>query len=330
VTEKKELAYVGTITSSIYEVNLKTGKITPVVLGHFGDLTKAAEYGELWGLATHPSKPYYVTAGEDQTVRAWSITNRTQVARSDTGANAICTAFSPDGNYVAVGLETGAFSVFQFQEGAQATLTEIASIKKQKKRIQSIRYSPNGKVLAVGSADNIVSLYKVEGDDYTPGPKLKGNSSVILSVDFDVDSKYIQTCSQSYELLFYEVESGNQITASRSLCDVQWATFTSKLGWNVQGIWPKEADGSDVNMVSKSRNGKFLASAEDSGFVKVFNYPCVGSGLDKTGSLKRRPDAIRGAGHSEHVTNVDWAINDQYLISTGGGDLAIFQWKVKA
>jgi microtubule-associated protein-like 6 len=323
-----DTAIVGTITSSIYEVNIKTGKVTTIVLGHYGDLTKAAEYGELWGLATHPSKPYFATAGEDQTLRVWSIANRTQVARADTGGMACCAAFSPDGNYVAVGLDSGAFGVFHFQEGANGSLTEIVSVKKQKKRIQSIRYSPNGKVLALGCADNTAILYKVDGDDYTPGPKCKGNSSVILHLDFDVESKFLQTCSQSYELLFYEVETGNQVTASRSLKDTKWATFTSKLGWDVQGIWPKEADGSDINMVAKSRGGTLLATAEDSGLVKVFNYPCVGSGLDKTGSLKRRPDSVRGEGHSEHVTSVEWAANDSYLISTGGADLAVFQWKV--
>ena len=31
--------------------------------------------------------------------------------------------------------------------------------------------------------------------------------------------------------------------------DVDWATWTVTLGWPVQGIWPKCADGTDINAV---------------------------------------------------------------------------------
>ncbi len=45
------------------------------------------------------------------------------------------------------------------------------------------------------------------------------------------------------------------------------------------GIWPKEADGTDINSVDRSHSGKFYATADDFGKVKVFNAPCI----DKVG-----------------------------------------------
>jgi hypothetical protein len=43
----------------------------------------------------------------------------------------------------------------------------------------------------------------------------------------------------------------------------------------VQGIWPEAADGTDINAVGKSADGKLVATADDFGAVKVYNYPCV-------------------------------------------------------
>ena len=37
--------------------------------GHYSEDAQ----GELWGLATHPTKPLYATAGEDRTVRIWNF-----------------------------------------------------------------------------------------------------------------------------------------------------------------------------------------------------------------------------------------------------------------
>lgn len=60
-----------------------------------------------------------------------------------------------------------------------------------------------------------------------------------------------------------------------------------------------------------------LASADDFGLVKLFRYPCP---VEKAAYQKYN-------GHSAHVTNVRFNKRGDYLISTGGGDLSIFQWK---
>jgi len=313
----------GTVTSSIFTASFSdSSRVTRVHQSHYGDLGAKHNYGELWGLATSPTSQAFVSAGEDGTLRLWNAVNRVCETQVMLGAKAQCVAWSADGKHIAAGLANGSVV---FLDGRAE---EVKTITKCRRRIQCLKFSPSGKFLAAGSADNVIDIYKFDGDTYGYAGRLKGHSSVILKIDFSVDEKFLQTCSQAYELLFYNLESMEQHTRSRELKDTTWATFTSILGWDVQGIWPKNSDGSDVNAVARSHAGNLLATAEDTGLVKVFQFPCVGGGLDKQGALLKRPDSERATGHSEHVTEVAWTAGDQRLISAGGGDLSLFQWKV--
>lgn len=52
--------------------------------------------------------------------------------------------------------------------------------------------------------------------------------------------------------------------------------------------------------------------------VKLFNYPCV---------VEDAPGHVYG-GHSSHVMNVRWSLDERYAVSVGGKDRAVFQWQV--
>jgi WD40 repeat protein len=113
------------------------------------------------------------------------------------------------------------------------------------------------------------------------------------------------------------------------LSDEMWNSWTLTLGWPVLGIWRGTMDGSDVNAVDRSCTQTLLATADDFGHVCLFRYPCV--------NTKMQYETYTG--HSSHVTCVRWAaaynrsngkqtgVRDNYLISTGGEDKCVFQWK---
>ncbi|PRD20562.1 UNVERIFIED_CONTAM: Eml2 [Trichonephila clavipes] len=74
------------------------------------------------------------------------------------------------------------------------------------------------------------------------------------------------------------------------------------------GIWPENADGSDVNTCSRSHNQKLVATGDDFGKVNIYSYPAC---------QPKAPHHSYG-GHSSHVTNVDFTPDDTRLISLGG------------
>ena len=169
----------------------------------------------------------------------------------------------------------------------------------------------------------------------------KGHSSYITHLDFSADSKWLQTTCGAYELLFWDVRSptpGAPYTKAKpqrirqqgnatAMRDVDWHTWTCTLGWPVQGIWPKCADGTDINAVDlngspsmndKSKKKKTLITADDSGKLKMFRWPCIEKGS---------PFSVE-SGHASHVTNVRWNSNSKWVVSTGGNDRCVFQWEL--
>ena len=84
------------------------------------------------------------------------------------------------------------------------------------------------------------------------------------------------------------------------------------------GVWQEGQDGTDVNEVWRSVDGKRLFSADDSGQVRVVNDPCV---------LARAPSHGHRA-HSSHVTAARGSWCDAWVASSGGRDCCVMQWRV--
>lgn len=116
------------------------------------------------------------------------------------------------------------------------------------------------------------------------------------------------------------------------LRDERWATWTSTLGWPVQGIYPKCTDGTFIHSVDRSnssiRDTNFsqdpktpylLAGGNNKGEVCLYSFPCT---LKNSGY-------VAGVGHSSHITTVRWTNDDRRVISVGGEDQCLMYWTVK-
>eukprot|EP00898_Chlorokybus_atmophyticus_P002667 jgi/Chlat1/3400/Chrsp23S03816 len=342
---RKRLA-VGTKSSEIYEFDLSTedgykSNRKLVAQGHAGalDKEKGVVMGEVWGVDCHATRDVFATASDDRSVR-----KTPQRCRS--------VAFHPKNAHLAVGTFRGQVLVFD-----GVTATQITQIQHGKEWVSQLKYSPCGKYLAVGSHDRYVGVYDVyrgagkdDGGVDGVGASVddtlcvqQGHTASVTQMDWSADSMFLQTNSADNELLFCEdtshtstlltftpsplclgrMPSGEQIKNSSELRDADWHTFTCTIAWPTQGIWPSEADGSDINACARTRQGAWwedecvLASADDFGLIKLFRFP----------SDVARADYKKYQGHSAHVTNVAFSGNDKYLMSTGGGDRCIFQWR---
>jgi microtubule-associated protein-like 6 len=323
LTGAVEQILVECVSGTIHSIDAVHHTESLLVSAHGGDLTTPNYVGELSGLAVHPTESRFVSIGET-TAFLWDALTRKAVRKIRLPARGQCATWSPNGKFITVGLHNGAFLVFN------PNLELLKEVRASNRRVQCLRFSSDSSILAVGTADNVVQLYDATAGAFEAGGKLSGPNGVILSIDFSIDNKLLQCSTQAFELVYFDIHSLKMLSddAARALSNVHWSTFSSLLGWNVQGIWPHNSQLDDVNSVCVSDSGELIATAEETGLVKVFQFPCVGGGLDKEGALHKRPDCLRVFGHGGKVSQVRWLSQGNFIISSGGEDLSCFQWKV--
>uniref|UniRef100_A0A8C8LS27 Echinoderm microtubule-associated protein-like 1 n=1 Tax=Oncorhynchus tshawytscha TaxID=74940 RepID=A0A8C8LS27_ONCTS len=302
---KRESVLIGTTRNYVLQGSLY-GEFTPITQGHTD---------ELWGLAVHPWKPHFLTCGHDKHVSLWDASSHQPVWTKTMEDAAQSAGFHPSGAVVAIGTQTGRWLVLDTDSKDLVTVHTDGN-----EQLSVIRFAPDGNFLAIGSHDNYIYIYAVgeSGRKYGRVGKCSGHSSFITHLDWSVDSQYLVSNSGDYEILYWIPSVCKQVVSVETTRDIPWATSHCTLGFQVFGLWPDGSDGTDINAVSRSNDKRLLVTGDNFGKVQLFSFPC---------SQFRAPSHVYG-GHSSHVTNVKFLFDDSCLVSTGGKDMSVMQWRV--
>ncbi|XP_067680198.1 echinoderm microtubule-associated protein-like 2 isoform X11 [Haliotis asinina] len=302
---KGNLILVGTTRNAVLQGSLDL-ELNPIVQGHMD---------ELWGLATHSTQHQFLTCGSDKHIYLWDSMSHSVIWSKEITDPAHSCCFHPNGIVAAIGTHAARWLIIDL------ATREIVSVHSDgSEQIETIKYSPDGGYIAIGSRDNYIYVYQVsdEGRKYSKVGRCSGHSSFITHVDWSEDSQYLVSNSGDYEVLYWTVSSCKQVTTPASVRDVQWASQDCTLSFNVAGIWPDGADGTDINNCTRSHKQHLVATGDDFGKVNLFKYPCC----------QPKSSSHASKGHSSHVTDVGFLFDDSRLISTGGRDMSIIQWEV--
>ncbi|XP_029316950.1 echinoderm microtubule-associated protein-like 1 isoform X8 [Cottoperca gobio] len=300
-----ETVLIGTTKHFVLQGSLD-GEFIPITQGHTD---------ELWGLAVHPTKPQFLTCGYDRQVCLWDSSSHQLIWTKSMEDAAQSAGFHPSGAVVAIGTQTGRWLVLDTDSKDLVTVHTDGN-----EQLSVVCYGPDGNFMAVGSHDNYIYIYAVaeNGRKYSRVGKCSGHSSFITHLDWSVDSQYLVSNSGDYEILYWIPSVCKQVVSVETTRDIEWATHTCTLGFKVFGLWPDGSDGTDINAVCRSSDKSLLVTGDDFGKVHLFSYPC---------SQFRAPSHVYG-GHSSHVTNVNFLYDNGYLVSTGGKDMSVMQWRI--
>jgi microtubule-associated protein-like 6 len=316
--KNQSIILVGTGGAEIMEINTKDNSLVggkPILQSH--------GCRELWGLAPHPTKPEFVTAGDDCTIRIWDSRSNAIVRTIKMDAPSRAVAYSPDGKFLVIGFgsgkkltgkkkvnKNGAFIVLSTTDFKLAT-----EVKDSAEPIRCVKFSSDSKLLAVASEDSKIYVYSVK-DQYAKRCIITNHRAPITTFDFSQDGSMIMSVDSSKRMCFSETIGGTHVTSSTVIRDEKWSTWTSPIGWHVRGLWYFEPQGVETISAQRSWNGMLLAAGTNVGRVFVVKYPCP----EKAGF-------VTDSAHCGPISQIAWCAGDGTIVTTGSRDHSILQWR---
>jgi eukaryotic-like serine/threonine-protein kinase len=245
-------------------------------------------------------------------------------------------AFTPDGKIVA---SSGADQTVLIWRVADGALLFTLSRKSSNFAYgNTIAISPDGTMLAVGSAEGALALWSIPIADGANSRKLEGHSKSIDCLAFSPDGKMLATGSSDCTVRVWQPSDG------RLLRTLEWGVFSS---FDVLAV-AFSGDGSTLVGVNKFGDAR-LWLAEDGSVIRKFKQQLNSQGLlDRTAInadrvLMNQAGAGRvvrlwGAsdevvqhvlkGHSGKVLARSLVLSpDRTLIASGSYDLTIKMWR---
>ena len=315
-----DVVIVGTDKCDVWECNVEDDRAKMVMKGHRADLRAVC-----W----HPTAPdVFISASESGSLYLWSAAETKVLRCADVGFPVSAVACSNKAltrsagededarsHHIAVGGKNGEFAVFD-----ETTLRPIFNtIVSNGAAVEDVKYSPDDRRVAVSTRDASLCIFLVRGKGgrgYVLQSKCEGHSAAVRHLDWSEDSSVLSSDGADYELLYWDARTGRQNLESQM--DAEWATWTRVLGFPVMGVWAPGSDGTDVNACDRSPDNEFLVTADDHGGVKLFAYPAV---VEDAAHREYR-------GHSSHVTCVRFSPDGERVITAGGRDRCVFQYRV--
>ncbi|RHY27115.1 hypothetical protein DYB32_007513 [Aphanomyces invadans] len=176
------------------------------------------------------------------------------------------------------------------------TTTRVLRSVKLECMARAVTYSPDGKLIAVGLGGQVPGK-----DKANKHPKCGG---VVVLVASDLSKAFERNDTKKWIADVKFSPNGSTLAIASHDSSVVLYDMTKQCA-------KKHAFKKHSSFVSH------LDFSADGLYLQVFRYPCV----------KKYAGFLDFLGHSSHVTNIRWSAADQFLLSTGGQDRCLFQWK---
>ncbi|KAG2516785.1 hypothetical protein JM16_007566 [Phytophthora kernoviae] len=337
--ETRDTLLVGTRGSTIHLLSsldgtlqaLKTPDGTPVTSleGH--------ARGELHGLSVCYTKARGCTTGDDGVLRIWDLAHHLLVVSTKLETSSRACAYSPDGDFIAVGLGSGGTGRRHKKDGSMLVFEDrgqsvelVYETRDTKQSVTVLRFSPDGQSLVCGALDGSVYIYDVPSN-YTKRAVFSKHKAPITHLDLASDSQYVRSNCRGFELLFADVTTGSHVASATALRNQIWDTCNTIYNWSNQGIWPVAPPGlgdaatreitccaCSMPGSSYQRSNAILAAGNSHGAINIFKFP----------SFVQGSGAKTYYGHSGAVAQLGFSgAGGALCLSIGRSDRCMLQWR---
>jgi WD40 repeat protein len=292
----------------------------------------------VWSVAFHPQENLVVTGGDDHGIKIWELQRGKCFKTLQGNSNAIyAIAYSDQGdrqNLLASGHEDQTIKLWNVNINApqilKPDLQPSQVLRGHSDRILSIAFSPNGQILASGSADRTIKLWNPLTGNLIK--TLQGHRSWVWEIAISPDSKSLASGSYDHTVKVWDLESSECLQTLQghpsSVLSVRFShdgktLFSSGYDqivkhWDLETgecLYTWEADSSNrIWAMEISPNSQYLATGGDDHSIKLWDI--------ETGECLRL-----FSGHSHPVVSLIFTPNGDRLIS-GSSDRTIKIWDV--
>jgi WD40 repeat protein len=292
--------------------------------------------GQIWGIACHPTEPIFVTGGWDNAIKAWDAPSRKctktlefPLEKGDKhGKKVSQVAFSNDGTLLMCGTEDSNLVIVSWPEFEFKGFVNIPPKSKSApvEAVSYIRFTEDDKHVAVAHMDSNVYIFDIKRKDGEVelkqwAPLKQGTAPT--HVRWSADSKHLQSFTRDYEIQTWNIDLKKKKGKFEPFLPdpdkIEWAADPLIAGWDVQGLYQTQEgwDGTDLNDASLSPDKQYIVSGDDYGYLRLHRYPAI----DQTACYKY-------PGHAEFVVGIEFLETGDEVISCGGADMCVVQWKL--
>ena len=182
--------------------------------------------------------------------------------------------------------------------------------------IRVVTFNAQNTYMCLGSEDGNIYLYNPK-DKYTFVRVIHAHKAPIMSIDFSIDGGYLMSADSSRRITYSEAITGAPLNSPVSLRDEKWSSFSSTVGWPVQGFWMIQSDDTEPTACRRAHNNSLIAVGDNAGRLVVAHNPCA-----------HRPRFLSATGHAGPISAIGWTAGDGRVFTLGAKDHVILQWKV--
>jgi hypothetical protein len=199
--------------------------------------------------------------------------------------------------------------------------------------ILSVAYSPDGRLLASGSADHMIKLW--DASTFKEVRTLEGHASIILNVRFTPDSKHLLSSSYDSKIIQWNVQTGEieqvyqqdwYANSMEIMPDNQHfitANTYAAMYWQMGADQGKQYDfgGKSVRAIAVSRTEKLAAG------TKTGDVLLVEAATGKLIAQHHRQTIVNGQPADDLIASIRFLSDDAVLIGDHEG---FWKWDLKA
>jgi WD40 repeat protein len=272
-----------------------------------------------------------LAAGGYQEVLLWDLAGAKLAKRigvGQIGDFVRSVAFRPGAPWLAVAEGTaygpGAVKIFDVGSGQP-----VLAFQEPKDAVFAVAFSPDGKLLAAGGADNVARVWSVDENKLVT--ELKGHTGWVLGVSFSADGKFLATSSDDRTAQVWEVGTWKLVAKLDQMEPVSGASF----GPNAELVAVAVGGPTDRMIRLRRRDNAQLARAIDMGVPAPLGVLWAPAGnrmyVPLTDKTVRVYDPNSGGHVATLAGHTDWVYGvaltpDGATLASAGADGTVKLW----